>query len=76
MSHFYGKLQGGRGEATRCGHKSSGLQTVAASWDGAVKTDLHHEDGVDMVHVYLTKWHGRGVHKTLYIGPVGEYKPC
>lgn len=33
MSHFYGETKGARGEATRCGHKSSGIRSRAASWD-------------------------------------------
>jgi hypothetical protein len=74
MSHFYGILQGNRGEATRCGHKSSGLHTVAAAWSGAVQVDLLvNADGEDIAHVYLRTWHGNGVNQTLYMGPVGEF---
>ena len=74
MSHFYGALQGGRGQATRCGHKSSGINTVAASWDGSVSVNIEHVNGEDVATVSLAPWHGNGVSKVLYRGPVGEYK--
>lgn len=72
MSHFYGKIQGTKGEATRCGAKSSGLETIAASWRGAVNTTLYHDEdtGVDMAVVALTKWHSVGTYRELYRGPV------
>ena len=74
MSHFCGKLQGGRGEATRCGHKTSGIHTVAASWSGAIAVHVEHVDGEDIAEVRMNPWHGNGVSKVLYRGPVGEYK--
>lgn len=70
MAHFYGTLQGARGEASRLGHKSSGLQTVAASWNGAVRVSLEHRDGKDYATVELRPWHGRGTSRVLYDGPV------
>lgn len=70
MAHFYGTLQGARGEASRLGHASSGLQTVAASWQGAVKTSLYERDGVDMARVELMPWRGQGCSRTIYDGPV------
>lgn len=62
MSHFYGTLQGTRGEATRCGTKSSGITAYAAGWGGAIRTDIWHDDktGRDMYRVTLTPWHGSG----------------
>lgn len=72
MAHFYGSIQGARGEATRLGHKSSGLTTVAASWAGAVRVTLSHDErtGRDMAHVELAPWQGRGASRELYSGPV------
>ena len=70
MAHFYGVLKGARGQATRLGHKGSGLHTVAASWKGAVRVDLFMIDGEDWAEVRLIPWHGAGVYKTLYRGPV------
>jgi len=31
MSHFYSKVLGGRGSATRCGHKTTGITSEAQS---------------------------------------------
>ena len=72
MAHFYGTLQGSRGEASRLGTARSGLRTVAASWQGSVRVELYHseETGQDMCHVYLAPWHGKGTELALYSGPV------
>lgn len=40
MAHFYGTLQGNRGEASRLGTKDSGITTYAASWEGAVRVHI------------------------------------
>jgi hypothetical protein len=70
MAHFYGSIQGNRGEATRLGTKNSGLEATVASWEGAVQViAVHNEEiGKDMVEVHLIPWHGSGCHKLLYRG--------
>lgn len=72
MAHFYGTLQGNRGEASRLGSKSAGLRTYAASWQGAVSVCLYYDEetGVDMARVSLTKHRGAGEEVDLYHGPV------
>ena len=75
MSHFYGIVQGNRGEATRGGSKNSGYSAVAASWEGAVKVNLwfnaeQGDGGEDWAEVYLTPWRGAGKNILLYRGPV------
>lgn len=61
MSHFYGTIQGSRGEATRCATKNSGLTTYAAGWKGAIRVDVsHHSDGTDRFIVSLTPWQNSG----------------
>jgi len=70
MAHFYGMLKGSRGRATRCGTRTSGMDTTAASWDGAVSVSLYERDGRDYARVALTPWHGRGTSRVLYDGPV------
>jgi hypothetical protein len=72
MAQFYASIQGNRGEATRLGTKSSGMMTVAASWQGAVKTYLwyNEEKECDWAEVTLMPWHGQGTHRLLYCGPV------
>ncbi len=77
MAHFYGELNGARGPASRLGTKGSGLKVVAASWQGAVKTTLYHNsrDGKDYAIVALIPWHGKGVSRILYEGPVDAPAP-
>ena len=72
MSHFYGTVQGNRGEASRGGSKDSGMTTYCASWSGAVRCEAYIDEfGVDCVMVELTRWHGIGRCKVLYRGPIG-----
>jgi len=33
MAHFYGSMQGSRGETTRCGTRNSGLYAHVRGWD-------------------------------------------
>lgn len=72
MSHFYGTLQGNRGEATRCGSKASGIVAHAASWQGAVRAYVYYnkEYDQDWAKVSLVPWSYAGVNRLLYHGPV------
>jgi hypothetical protein len=73
MAHFYGTLNGSRGEATRCGAKASGMETYCASWNGAVRCKAYvNDEGVDCVYVTLCQWQGRGLYpaRVLYDGPM------
>ncbi len=58
MSHFYGTLQGNRGQVTRGGTANSGLTTVAAGWRGAIKVHVTETPDGDVYDVYLIQWHG------------------
>jgi hypothetical protein len=70
MAHFYGKIQGQRGRASRLGSKASGLDVTAASWQGAVSITLRERDGIDYATVELVTWNGAGTNRVLYDGPV------
>jgi hypothetical protein len=71
MARFYGIVNGySKTVATRRGGTKSGLATTAASWSGAVLVRLYDRDGTDYALVKLTPWHGHGITKTLYDGPV------
>lgn len=74
MSHFYGTLQGSRGNATRCGTKSSGITTQAASWGGAIEVEVFHDEktGQDKFTVIQIPWHGHGITQTIASGVIGE----
>ena len=64
MAHFYGILQGSRGEVTRLGTKNTGIGATLASYQGAVDITLWHEGNVDMVRIGLKPWQGAGVTKS------------
>ena len=81
MSHFYGTIRGGRGEATRCGHKATGLVTNAAGYNGAIRTRIWYDEetGQDRFRVTLVPWHGSsGESRNLVSGTlnsdIGSYK--
>lgn len=79
MAHFYGLIQGSRGQVTRLGTKKSGLGLIAASWEGAIRVTLFEQDGTDHARIECIPWEGAGTKRTLYSGPVsgknknGEY---
>lgn len=62
MSHFYGTMQGSRGEATRAATKTSGLTTKAAGWQGCIRTEIYFDEatGKDHYRVLLTPWQNSG----------------
>lgn len=71
MARYLGTVQGARGEASRLGHQSSGLRTVAASWKGAIETRLYaDEHDKDCCSIEARPWHGRGPQRLLYDGPI------
>jgi hypothetical protein len=77
MSHFYGTLQGMRGEATRCGSKDSGIDTVAASWKGAIRVSVYHDDetGEDRYDIAQSTWQSSGINQSIATGVIGKPNP-
>ena len=61
MAHFYGTVQGNRGEATRTGSKNSGMFAEAKGWDlgGTVNAFYNPELGTDVVTFRTTRDNGR-----------------
>lgn len=52
-ARFYGSIQGGRGEATRCG--ATGIEGHIRGWDMGVRVSMEvGENNQDEVVVYLT----------------------
>jgi hypothetical protein len=76
MSHFYGSIPYSARKTipTARGHKSTGLKTKAASWAGAIQTDVFHDDetGKDMFIVRQVLHHGAGIEKIIFEGVIGE----
>ena len=44
MAHFYGVLQGGRGETTRTGHKTTGISSVVKTWRRGISVWLYNDN--------------------------------
>ena len=65
MSEFYGRIQGGRGEATRCGSRASGISATVESWTSVLATTMHDMDGEHRTYIDLHGKHGMSV---LYVG--------
>jgi hypothetical protein len=75
MSRFYGTVNGqARTMATRRGGPGTGLRTVAASWQGAVRVELLKVEEIDWAVISLIPWHGQGTTRILYSGPVSGEK--
>ena len=74
MSHFYGVLQGSRGEATRCGTRRSGIVTTAAGWGGCIRVHVYHDEttGEDRFVVAQDTWQGKGVTEQIATGVLGQ----
>jgi len=68
MATFKGTVQGGRGVASRLGHKE--MVTTAASWAGAIRVSLNIVDGETKALVEMIKWNGKGHYRVLYSGPI------
>ena len=55
MAHFRATIQGTRGEASRLGTKSTGIQASINGWDIGLNVDIiHNEAGQDKILVSLT----------------------
>ena len=67
MAHFYASIQGNRGEATRMGTKSSGIDGHIRGWNVGARVSCYvGSDGKDHVSFELTSGSGyRGKSKSL-----------
>ena len=76
MSHFYATIPTAarRTVPSARGHKSTGIETIAASWKGGIKTRFWHDEeiGVDKFEVSMVMWQGCGDSKILARGVVGD----
>lgn len=67
MSHFYGETQGNRGEATRCGHKNSGIRSRAASWNVGCTVRIWWDAGLkqDVMSFTIDNGNGSGKNRSM-----------
>lgn len=66
MAHFRAVIQGSRGEASRLGHKSTGISVKAQTWGWDLSVFVVHRDGDghDIAHLELVR-HDRGDRRPL-----------
>lgn len=78
MSHFYGILPSHstarKTDATARGHKSTGMQAEACSWNGRIVTTLWHDEAenVDRFRVEMLPHQGAGNTRVIATGIVGD----
>ena len=70
MSKFYGQVFGGRGTATRCGHRF--IKTSVQSYDGSVQTELSYNEDELMVRVSTTP-ESSSYGSTIFYGTFEEF---
>lgn len=75
MAHFRGTVQGGRGTASRLGHKTTGLLVTASTWEHTVRTQLWYDavKGEDWCSVYIEN--SDGTSRCLYSGLLSGKNP-
>lgn len=72
MARFRGTVRGGRTEASRLGHATTGLTVNAATWTHDVHVELWtDEEDLDMVRVTVRSLKGSD-HRILYVGPISD----
>ena len=56
MAHFYGIVQGHRGQTSRIGSKASGMTATANGWHigGKIQVTYDKQLGTDVVRLYAT----------------------
>jgi len=53
MAHFRAVIKGARGEASRLGHKATGISTLLQTWGFDVRVTCEHQDGKDSASIEL-----------------------
>ena len=55
MSRFYGSVQGSGGRtSTRCGHKTTGIDSHTRGWEVGIRVCGNVQKGKDVFDVYIT----------------------
>ena len=68
MSHYYSSCVGGRGKATRAGHKTTGIQGHICGWETGIRVEGHYDEELgDIFLVYQTGGSNRK-HRDVLLG--------
>ena len=77
MAQYKADIQGGRGQVSRLGHKTSGLRTECNGYKIGVKCVARYnkETEKDEIAIYITNGSGYGgLHKHIHTTYDGEFK--
>jgi hypothetical protein len=79
MSHFYSRIQGHKGQVTRCGTKTSGIRAEATGWDIGTISTIRYDPTIDtdVVSIYITGGSNNNANTLLaemYKAADGSYK--
>lgn len=75
MSALYSSIQGCRGEATRCGSKSSGVRASVQSWQGSLISYMDLDDNGNPVITLKASEGSSGYgSETIFSGSLEELK--
>lgn len=74
MSHYYAKISRSarKHAATARGHKSTGLEVIAACFDGAIKVNVGNINDRDYFVVTLVDWSTSGAGATRKVLATGH----
>ena len=71
MAKFYGQVNGGRGTATRVGHRN--IRTAAQSYDGSVITELTYNDEGKLMVDVCTDDYSTSYGRRIFYGTFEEF---
>lgn len=75
MSALYCSIKGCRGEATRCGSKSSGVRASVQSWNGSLVSYMELDDNENPIITLKTSVGSSSYgNETVFRGPLEELK--
>lgn len=65
MAQFRATIKGTKGEASRLGHKNTGICAQVNGWTSGITVFASHHDGVDVFEVWQTEGSARGGEKRM-----------
>ena len=71
MARFYGQINGGRGTATRVGHRN--IRAAAQSYDGSVITELTYNDEGKLMVDVCTDDYSTSYGRRIFYGTFEEF---
>ena len=75
MSALYSSIKGCRGEATRCGSKSSGVRASVQSWQGSLISYMDLDDNENLIITLKTSGGSSSYgNETIFRGSLEELK--